>query len=720
MAKYTEIHQTFKARKMLEFWGKMIGNINEGCRGSDDLFGPIEPFTSRERLATYILAAYRPADLKRLQSGRAGSALNLVSDDPSETLCKLWRVEGLRTTCKALIKALVRAALRDLPPSDKVDMLEARFGELQKAFKLTDLEREIMILAYIADSTRFEFPLRRPDNQLKVKFYAMALDRSYEEVVAALTQDGNLRRFDILDDDWDFRIGDFGPFLWGAANALGHNFYAPMDVSDALPWDYYGDVVKKHGRLVRAMLTNPPKEGRDKRLNILLYGEPGTGKTSFAKTLAKELGMEAYEVLQGSSDGTNKNVKTRMVGIQLCNDGRHAEKALMVIDEADNLLSLFRADKCVTNTILDTMRMPAIWISNTPARFMDPSVRRRFDYSICYEELNDVQRESIWRNAIEKFDLGDLVDAADVPSLARRYRVSAGGVSLVLRNLRSIAPGKRDVGEVIDLLMQQHCELMEVEGVKVDPEMMPAKDYTLEGLNIKGSVKLDRIVASVKRFVRESEGEASDAVDRPRMNVLLWGPPGSGKTEFVKHLGAETGRSVFVRKGSDLLGMYVGQTEKNIREAFREAKEKKAILFLDEIDGLLQDRSRASRNWEVSQVNELLQQMESFGGILVMATNFEQNLDRAVIRRFTFKLEFDYLDDAGKKRFFETMFRSKLSRKDEAALRAIDHLCPGDYRTVRQSLYYLGDETTNADRLEALRGESAAKRLATTSAPIGF
>ncbi len=720
MAKYTEIHQTFKARKMLEFWGNMIQNAHENFSSRSSVFNAIDPFVPRSRLATYVKAAYSPTDLRRLQSRGSDEGLDLERDDPSETIGKLWCVEGLRATCKALTRALVRAALRDLPASDKTEMLEARFHDLQKAFKLTDLEREIMIFSYIINTSRFELPVHHIDSQRKLNYFAMALDRSYEEVVAALTQDGNLRRYDILDEEWEFRTGDLGPFLWGASNALNQNYYATMDVSDALPWDYYGDVVKKHGRLVRALLANPPAEGRDKRLNILLYGAPGTGKTSFAKTLAKELGMDAYEILQGNADGSNKNVKTRMIGIQLCNDSRHAEKAIMVVDEADNLLSVFQSDKCVTNTILDTMRMPAIWISNTPARFMDPSVRRRFDYSICYEELNDVQRESIWRNAIAKFALEDLIDAADIQSLARRYRVSAGGVSLVLRNLKAIAPEKRDAHEVIDLLMQQHCELMEVESFKPSPEMMPAKDYTLEGLNIKGRVKLDKIITSVKRFVRESEGEKSAAVDRPRMNVLLFGPPGSGKTEFVKHLGAETGRNVLVRKGSDLLGMFVGQTEKNIKAAFEEAKEKKAILFLDEIDGLLQDRARASQNWEVSQVNELLQQMESFGGILVMATNFEKNLDRAVIRRFTFKLEFDYLDDAGKKRFFETMFKARLTKKDAEALRAIDNLCPGDYRTVRQSLYYLGEETTNADRIEALREEAAAKRLAKTSAPIGF
>ena len=211
----------------------------------------------------------------------------------------------------------------------------------------------------------------------------------------------------------------------------------------------------------------------------------------------------------------------------------------------------------------------------------------------------------------------------------------------------------------------------------------------------------------VENYAKDFVG--SESPDRPRMNILLWGPPGSGKTEFVKYLGEKTGRRVIVKKGSDILGMYVGQSEQNIRDAFREAEADHAILFFDEIDGLLQSREGASQSWQVSQVNELLQQMEEFDGIMVAATNFFRNLDPAVMRRFTFKLEFDFLDGVGKKHFFEHMFKTSLTDAEVAELERIPNLCPGDFRTVRQSLYYLGGAATNADRLEALRAESEVK-----------
>ena len=161
--------------------------------------------------------------------------------------------------------------------------------------------------------------------------------------------------------------------------------------------------------------------------------------------------------------------------------------------------------------------------------------------------------------------------------------------------------------------------------------------------------------------------------------------------------------------GSDLLDMYVGGTEKNIRRAFAQAEAEKTILFLDEIDGLVQNRERAQRSWEVTQVNELLHQMENFNGVMIGATNFATNLDAAILRRFTFKLEFDYLDNAGKMLFFERMFQAKLNEAENMRLATIPNLAPGDFRTVRQALFYLGEDVSNSDRIAALERESFAK-----------
>ena len=144
------------------------------------------------------------------------------------------------------------------------------------------------------------------------------------------------------------------------------------------------------------------------------------------------------------------------------------------------------------------------------------------------------------------------------------------------------------------------------------------------------------------------------------------------------------------------------------------------MLFFDEVDGIVQDRDCAHASWEVTQVNELLQQMENFNGVMIAATNFCKNLDAAIMRRFTFKLEFDYLNDDGKRIFFEKIFKTTLSEDDAAELKDIPNLAPGDFRTVRQEQFYLGEDQTNGDRIAALKDECALKKDGRTSARIGF
>ena len=242
-----------------------------------------------------------------------------------------------------------------------------------------------------------------------------------------------------------------------------------------------------------------------------------------------------------------------------------------------------------------------------------------------------------------------------------------------------------------------------------------AADYSLDGLGIKSDVPLDQIVAAVCRFKKTSRSSETT----PRLSVLLSGPSGCGKTEFVKYLGERAGSVVLVT-ASDVLRSLVGETEQRIADVFREASEKHAILFLDEVDGLLYDRKCAFYGWERVQTNELLQQMERFTGVLVCATNLVEQLDSAVMRRFTFKVQMSALDDDGKVKFFRRYFKSTLTADERKRLVSIPNLTPGDFRTVRERLYLLGKKegTDNMCLLSALEVESAIKNESRT--PIGF
>jgi len=118
---------------------------------------------------------------------------------------------------------------------------------------------------------------------------------------------------------------------------------------------------------------------------------------------------------------------------------------------------------------------------------------------------------------------------------------------------------------------------------------------------------------------------------QPSGRILLYGPPGTGKTAFGHWLARQLDKPLILRKVSDLLGMYVGESEKNIADAFEEAQRSQSILMIDEVDSFLQSRSNAERSWEITQVNEMLTQIESFEGLFIASTNLNEELDNACI-----------------------------------------------------------------------------------------
>jgi len=723
MARYKNIKRTASVRYALKFWWNVVKNYDEPVY-DQDFFDVVACNLRRSEAAAIIDGNFSSKELKPLVEAK-DEKLELDRDSAGFMLKRIWNEKPLRKKCRAVLRIMRDRILRKFVPGEEDELFERRFAELCRFLGLDKTESDLFMLMYVRMATVFDdFPEDEATSD-RPQYYAMAVDRSYPEVLSALSKRGRLARYNCMTDEFWFNQREFGGYFEGMDGAPLDERYYRSDSEEALPWGFFGRLASDVGTVLKDMLRARRTGGR---LNILFYGVPGTGKTSFARSLASEAGLKAYDLLQGESDGKNISAETRLAGIQIFNARMASGGNVLVVDEADELLrttgtmfgerSRAGSEKGVINTILDGMKSPAIWISNAAADEMDESVRRRFDYSVRFRSLSPAQREKIWRNNIRRLDMGGIIPESSAAALAERYETSAGGITMVLENVKRLNPDSERAAELVERIMRPHCELMH--SAIQDGKCRPAADYSLEGLNIKGDVGLDSILSAVRNYQREcARGVASRQADRPRMNLLLWGPPGTGKTEYVKYLGAELRSKVVVKMGSDLLDMYVGGTEERIAAAFAEAEAERAILFLDEIDGLLQSRTRADHSWEVTQVNELLHQMENFGGIMVGATNFFDNLDQAVLRRFTFKIEFGYLDDAGKRIFFERMFKSRLSEAEAARLDAVANLAPGDFRTVRQSLYYLGSDVDNAMRIGELEKESAMKSGA-RHAKIGF
>jgi hypothetical protein len=144
------------------------------------------------------------------------------------------------------------------------------------------------------------------------------------------------------------------------------------------------------------------------------------------------------------------------------------------------------------------------------------------------------------------------------------------------------------------------------------------------------------------------------------VTVLFSGPPGVGKTASAEAMAYQLGKPIMVIDYSEIQNCWVGETEKNIVRAFREAREANAVLFWDEADAMFYDRDSAYRNWEVRDVNVLLQELERFDGLCILATNRKLALDKALERRISLKVEFEPPDRPMRKQIWGRLVPKKL------------------------------------------------------------
>jgi ATP-dependent 26S proteasome regulatory subunit len=444
-------------------------------------------------------------------------------------------------------------------------------------------------------------------------------------------------------------------------------------------------------------------EGR-RGINILLYGGPGTGKSEFCKMVARAVGRDLFAVGETDESGDEPSRSDRLDALRLADKlAARRGKALLLFDEMEDILQrgeraasargpVRRAgSKVFFNRLLEQNQVPVLWTANSIDEF-DPAFLRRMTFAFEMKPLPAAGRARLWADVARRQGLP--MPAAEAEALARQHAVSPGLMTGAVHAVAIAGGGTDEIAFVVKSLARPLGARPRgaIAGASFQPELANA-DLDLAGLQ--------RALAA--------EGGALD------FSLCLSGPPGTGKSAFARQLAAAMGLEPLLKRGSDLLSMWVGETEQRLAEAFEEARRERALLIIDEAETFLWSRSGASRSWEVSMVNELLVQMENHTLPFACTTNHLDCIDPAALRRFTFKVKFDFLTPSQSADAYRRFFGCE----PPAALRALDHLTPGDFAVVAKKLRLLSRMNgARPDIVRLLEQEVAAKNLRTVK--IGF
>ena len=416
-------------------------------------------------------------------------------------------------------------------------------------------------------------------------------------------------------------------------------------------------------------------------VNILMYGDPGTGKSQLAKILAMETGCELFEVASEDETGEPLTDKKRLHSFHAAQALLAGRKIIILFDEIEDVFdtgnySIFaklfgldmtaRNPKAWLNQRLEENQTPTVWIANV-INEMHPAFKRRFDMIIKMPVPPRRQRQKIIRASCS-----DLLSEQDLKRISNAESLAPAVVTRASSVVTTIGDelAQKDQAPALELIINNTLEAQEHKRIqRYDPNRLPE---TYDPAFIQSDSDVEAIAMGLKKTKAG--------------RLCLYGPSGTGKTAYGRWLAEQLEVSLLVKRGSDLISMWVGETEKNIAECFQQAKTEEAILLIDEIEGFLQDRREARHSWEVTGVNEMLTQMESFPGVFIASTNLVDNLDQAALRRFDLKIRFDYLLPRQSRTLLESYCNSLNLNTPCKALASrlgrLNNLTPGDFASI--------------------------------------
>jgi transitional endoplasmic reticulum ATPase len=498
-----------------------------------------------------------------------------------------------------------------------------------------------------------------------------------------------------------------GPVLINPTTALDIKGTGDKDGARTFSYEDVGGLKREIARIreiVELPLRYPEvfeRLGIDPPKGILLHGPPGCGKTLIARAVAHETeasffcvnGPEIIHKFYGESEANLRKI---------FEEAARKAPSIIFLDEIDCIAPrrekvVGDVEKRVVAQLLSLMdglsqrqNVVVIAATNIP-NVLDPALRRpgRFDREVAIPIPDRNGRRGILEIHTRGMPLADDVDLDHVAEITHGFvgaDLEALGREAAMSALRRIMPqidfAAAEIPYEAVMKLEVHMRdfydaLREVEPSAIREVFVEVADVGWDDVGGLEDIK-QTLVEAVEWPIQYGKLYEQANVKPPK-GILLSGPPGCGKTLLAKAVASTTRVNFISIKGPQLLAMYVGESERAVREVFQKAKQAApCILFFDEIDALVPTRGSGSADSHVTErvISQFLTEIdgvEELTGVLILAaTNRPDILDPALLRpgRFDLLLDVPLPDAAGRRKIFEIGLRGK-PLAEEAR---IDHL----------------------------------------------
>ncbi len=391
-----------------------------------------------------------------------------------------------------------------------------------------------------------------------------------------------------------------------------------------------------------------------------LHGDDGVGKKSTAEAICSEIGIPMLYVNMNRITVKETEIET---SVPLILREGMLQNAAIYLDAYDAIFANGNDHKLSGDYLLAELKEYPHWIfvaSNKEWRPKGTWQDRPF-VSIKLPAPSYYQRQKLWQKFWDK----DIIPEKDVDFdvFASKFRLTGGqiqNVAINARNMARIHERGHETVTVEDLssfCRNESREVLHEMARKVVPkygwhDIILPSDLFEQLKEIYGYIKYYYKVYSDWGFEKKlSLGKG--------LNALFSGPSGTGKTMAAEIIAHELQLDLYKIDLSTVVSKYIGETEKNLNLIFNEGQASNAILFFDEADAIFGKRSEvkdAHDRYANIEIAYLLQKMDEYDGMVILATNLRKNIDDAFSRRMHFTLEFPIPDEPDRKRIWRNIF----------------------------------------------------------------